>query len=114
MASKENTTIVEFEGRLEDCVLLVKHPLNETIHSWYAYGKFKQLVNNRGQAPLCGEDGQVIGHTSSLISYVSNVFENLLWHEGDCLLMGVADVNDYTVKPPVELFKTITTMEDLE
>jgi hypothetical protein len=114
MASNGNSTIIEFEGRLEDCVLLVKHPLNETIHSWYAYGKFKQWVDNQGQAPLCGGEGEVIGHTSSLISFVSNVFENLLWHEGDCLLMGVADVNDYSVQPPIELFKTIPTTEDLE
>ena len=114
MASNENSTIVEFEGKLEDCVLLVKHPHNETIHPWYAYGKFKQHVDNQGNAPLCGEDGQTIGSTSSLISFVSNVFENLLWHEGDCLLMGVADVNNYSVQPPVELFQTITTMEDLE
>ena len=113
MASEENTTIVEFEGRLEDCVLLVKHPLNETIHPWYAHGKFKQWVDNYGEAPLCGEDGQVIGYTSSLLRYVSNVFENLLWHEGDCLLMGVADVNYYSGLAPIELFNTIPTGEDL-
>mgnify|MGYP003682216675 CR=1 FL=1 len=110
----EDSIIVEFEGRLEDCVLLVKHPLNETIHPWYAYGKFKQWIDRRGEAPLCGKDGQEIGRTSALISYVSNVFENLLWYEGDCLLMGVTDVNNYTVQPPVELFQTITTMDNLE
>lgn len=114
MAANENTTIVEFEGRLEDCVLLVKHPLNETIHPWHAYAKFKQWIDNEGRAPVYGDEGEVLYHTSSLISYVSGVFENLLWYQGDCLLMGVADVNDYTVQPPVELFHTITTMEDLE
>ena len=112
MVSEENSCIVEFNGRLEDCVLLVKHPYVDSIHPWYANGAFKKFLSERGQAPLTNERGRTVGHTRSLLRYVSNYFENLLFHEGECLLMGVAHIDEYTTPPPIQLFQNITTRED--
>ena len=104
---EDETPIIEFQGKLEDCVLLVKHPLNESIHSWYAYGKFAEWLELEGQAPLYDEDGQIIGHTSNLLYYVSSVYENLLHYEGESLLVGVADIDTYSVRPPTDLFTSV-------
>ncbi len=112
MASEEKSCIVEFNGRLEDCVLLVKHPYVDSIHPWYANGAFIEFIAERGEAPLGDERGRTVGYTRSLLRYVSNYFENLLFHEGECLLMGVAHIDEFTTPPPTKLFQNITTMED--
>ena len=108
----DETPIIEFQGKLEDCVLLVKHPLNESIHSWYPHGKFTEWLWTDGKAPLYGEDGQTTGYTSNLLSYVSSVFENLLHYQGESLLMGVAHIDTYPTFPPTELFTTTKDYAD--
>jgi hypothetical protein len=111
--------LMAFEGRLEECVLLVKHPLNETIHPWWAYGAFLELDAEMGPefsegAPLHDEKGKLTGYTHSLLKFVSNVFENVLWHNGDCLLIGVCGMFDFPsgTDIPTELFQTIPSTED--
>ena len=108
---------IQFEGRLEDCVLLVKHPLADTMHAWWPYAKFVQMCNHPlhgkdGAAPLCNEDGLLIGHTHSLLKFVSNHLEQSLWHEGECLLMGVAHIDSFGGLAPVELFTSFPISED--
>ena len=106
--------IIEFQGHLEDCVLLVKHPLNDTIHPWWAYGKFVNIMTSTKGVPLFNEDGEE-GYTHSLLEFVTNRFENHLWYEGECLLMGVAHLDSFDETPPIELFRSIhvASKEDL-
>ena len=72
--------VIMFEGELEKCVLLVKHPMKDTIHPWWAYGRFNTLLSlNPEGVPLQDERGHVTGHTTSLLKYVSNQYEHFLF-----------------------------------
>lgn len=101
---KNRVNELEFRGRLEDCVLLVKHPLNETIHPWWPAGMFHVGID------YLDEDGNTTGTCKSLFEFVSNRLEYSLYHDGECLLMGVGHIDEFP-DCPVSLFKNYCTVD---
>ena len=101
---KNRVNELEFRGRLEDCVLLVKHPLNETIHPWWPAGMFYVGID------YFDEEGNTTGACKSLFEFVSNCLDTILYHDGECLLMGVGHIDEFP-DCPVSLFKNYCTVD---
>ena len=91
-------------NELDYCVLIVKHPLAETLHPWWPAGMFHVGI------PAFDKDGLPVGVCNSLYEFVSNRLEYSLFHNGECLLMGVGHIDDFP-DCPVALFKNYGSIE---